>query len=105
MEKKGDRFKFTIRILKPFVKYKLASANYVKPKKGDVVPMSKALLLSKYKKIQNLPSPHISPCNSEANNESDNSVSDWETKEGLEFDSDESDSDDSIDGKDNEDDE
>ena len=105
MEKKDDQFKLTIRTLKPLVKYKMASANYVKPKKGDAVPTSKADLLSKYEKIKDLASPHISPCNSDAEDESDSSVSDSETEEGLEFDSDESDSDESSDGEEDEDDE
>ena len=59
----------------------------------------------KYKKIKNLHSPHISPCNSEAKDKSNDIVSDSQTEEGLEFDSDESDFNDSIDPEDGEDDE
>ena len=83
----------------------MTSANYVNknPKRGDAVPTSKPDLLSKYEKIKNLPSPQISPCNSDADNESDSEDSSSEKEEGLVFDSEESDSDDSIVGDDDED--
>lgn len=53
MKKKDNLFKFTLKMLKPLLKYKMASANNMKLKKGGhTVPMSKALLLSKYKKYR-----------------------------------------------------
>ena len=73
-------------------------------KKRDAVPTLKPLLLKKYKQVKDLPSPEVSPCNSEAEDksESDQVISDSESEEeqaaeGLEFDSDESDSDDEAD--------
>ena len=103
IKEKGKKFKWTICTLKPIVRWKLLLPFYKKPKdkKRDAVPTLKPLLLKKYKQVKDLPSPEVSPCNSEAEDESesDQVISDSESEEeqaaeGLEFDSDESDSDD-----------
>ena len=69
----------------------MASSAYKKEKK-DAIPTKKADLLDKYEKIKNLPSPQISPWNSENEDESSGDVSESEAEGGLVFDSDDSDS-------------
>ena len=69
MRKQGEKFKHTINSLKPLVRWKMASSAYKKEKK-DAIPTKKADLLDKYEKIKNLPSPQVSPWNSENEDES-----------------------------------
>ena len=106
MKEKGKKVKWTITNLKLLVRWKMLSPLYKKPKgqTNNAVPTLKPLLLKKYKQVKDLPSPEVSPCNSEAEDESesDQVISDSESEEeqaaeGLEFDSDESDSDDEAD--------
>ena len=95
MRKQGEKFKHTINSLKPLVRWKMASSAYKKEKK-DAIPTKKADLLDKYEKIKSLPSPQVSPWNSENEDESNGEVSESEEEERLVFDSDESDSDESC---------
>ena len=92
MRKQGEQFKHTINSLKPLGRWKMASSAYKKEKK-DAVPTKKAELLDKYEKINNLPSPQVSPWNSENEDKSNGDILESETEEGLVFDSDESGSD------------
>ena len=87
MRKQGEKFKHTINSLKPLVRWKMASSAYKKEKK-DAIPTKKADLLDKYEKIKSLPSPQVSPWNSENEDESNGDVSESEEEEGLVFDSD-----------------